>query len=167
MAERRLDPERCRKAVAYADSLRAIIPRFGEQKAFVRITEPITPLIRREMRSEAGIIGSNRDRAVCALVNKACNTHAAVRVLTDAGHGDDAMALGRVLLENAALLQWLLIDPIYRLDLYRISDALYRRRWRDHAAFSQMITRLSNGHRLGSASNATRSRLSMNSVPRA
>ena len=131
MAERRLDPERYRKAVAHADALRAIIPRFGEQKAFVRITEPITPLIRREMRSEAGIIGSNRDRAVCALVNKACNTHAAVRVLTDAGHGDDAMALGRVLLENAALLQWLLIDPIYRLDLYCISDALYRRRWRE------------------------------------
>lgn len=41
------------------------------------------------------------------------------------------MALGRVLLENAALLQWLLIDPVYRLDLYCISDALYRRRWRE------------------------------------
>src|SRR5205814_2010603 len=43
--------------------------------------------------------------------------------------GDDAMALGRVLLENAVLLEWLLLDPVYRLDLYCLSDALFRRRW--------------------------------------
>ena len=33
-----------------------------------------------------------------------------------------------MLLENVALLRWLLIDPVYRLNLYCISDALFRRR---------------------------------------
>ncbi len=110
-------------------ALRAIIPKFAAKKAFLRATEPITPAIQKEMSATAPPIGSNRDNAVCALVNKACNTHAAIRLLTDAGHGDDAMALGRVILENSIILKWLLIDPIYRLDLFCISDALFRRRW--------------------------------------
>lgn len=125
------DREKYKRAVETFEALRAIIPKFREKKAFIRVTEPITPRIRHEIDPSAGVIGANRDRVVCALVNKGCNTHAAVRVLTDAGHGDDAMALSRVLLENAALLQWLLIDPVYRLELYAISDALYRRRWRE------------------------------------
>ncbi len=123
------DAKKYQMAVAVFDMLRAIIPLFAANKAFMRATEPITLAIRNEMPTTSGIPGSNRDRAVCALVNKACNTHAAVRILTDAGHGDDAMALGRVLLENTVILKWLLIDAIYRLDLYCISDALYRRRW--------------------------------------
>jgi hypothetical protein len=125
------DAEKYRLAVEIYDALRATIPRFREKNAFMRVTEPITRRIRDEIDPSAGIVAGNRDRVVCALVNKGCNTHAAVRVLTDAGHGDDAMALSRVLLENAALLDWLLIDPIYRLELYAISDALYRRRWGD------------------------------------
>lgn len=32
-------------------------------------------------------------------------------------------------MENVTLLRWLLIDKVYRLDLFCISDALYRRRW--------------------------------------
>lgn len=115
--------------LATFDGLRAVIPKFTAKKAFLRTSEPITPAIQKEMGATAPPIGSNRDNAVCALVNKACNTHAAIRLLTDAGHGDDAMALGRVMLENTIILKWLLIDPIYRLDLYCISDALFRRRW--------------------------------------
>jgi hypothetical protein len=111
------------------DSLRAVIPKFRSNRAYLRASEPLTPAIQRELGATAPRVTANRDRAVCALVNKACNTHAAIRLLTDAGHGDDAMALGRVLLENTTILKWLLLDPIYRLDLYCISDALYRRRW--------------------------------------
>src|SRR4051812_27916977 len=111
------------------DELRLLLPKFRESKVFLRVTDALTPVIASELSPTAGLIGSNRDRAVCALANKACNTHAAVRTLTDAGHGDDAMALGRVLMENSVLLQWLLLDPIYRLDLYCISDALFVRRW--------------------------------------
>lgn len=123
------DPEKYQRVVEIHDALRQILPKFRASKTYLRITEPITPRISIELSPAAGVIGSNRDRAVCALVNKACNTHAAVRLLTDAGHGDDAMALSRVLLENVALLQWLLLDPIYRLDLFCTSDALFVRRW--------------------------------------
>ena len=123
------DDARYAHAVVIYDDLRAVIPKFREKKAFLRETKPVTPEIQKELGPSAPIAGSNRDRAVCALVNKAVNTHAAIRLLTDAGRGDDAMALGRVMLENTVLLKWLLIDPIYRLDLYCISDALFRRRW--------------------------------------
>jgi hypothetical protein len=118
-----------RRATEESDAIRALIPKFLQHKAFIRVTEPIIASIRKEIGTLSQIVASNRDLAVCALVNKACNTHSAIRLLTDNGHGDDAMALGRVLLENAVLLEWLLIDPVYRLDLYCISDALYRRRW--------------------------------------
>ncbi len=123
------DPAKYAKAVAIHDALRAVIPHITAKRAYIRATSRITAAIRNEMDATAGVVASNRDRAVCALVNKACNTHAAVRILTDAGHGDDAMALGRVLLENTIILKWLLIDQIYRLDLYCVSDALFRRRW--------------------------------------
>jgi hypothetical protein len=123
------DSVRYAAAIATFDALRAVIPKFGAKKAFLRATEPVTPAIQKALDVGAPRVGSNRDRAVCALVNKACNTHAAIRLLTDAGHRDDAMALGRVILENTVILRWLLIDPIYRLDLYCISDALFRRRW--------------------------------------
>lgn len=123
------DAESYLRTVEVFDALRAVIPKFAERKAFIRQLTPVTPSIQRELPSDTGTIRASRDRAVCALVNKACNTHAAVRLLTDAGHGDDAMALGRVLLENTIILRWLLIDPIYRLDLFCISDALYQRRW--------------------------------------
>jgi hypothetical protein len=125
------DDIRYANAAATFDALRAVVPKFTARKAFLRATAPVTPAIQKEMGATAPLIGSNRDRAVCALVNKACNSHAAIRLLTDAGHGDDAMALGRVLLENTIILKWLLIDPVYRLDLYCISDALFRRRWCD------------------------------------
>jgi hypothetical protein len=124
-----MDDARYANAVVIYDDLRAVIPKFKAKKAFFRKTKPVTSEIQKELGSTAPLVGSNRDRAVCALVNKACNTHAAIRLLTDAGHGDDAMALGRVMLENTILLKWLLIDPIYRLDLYCVSDALFRRRW--------------------------------------
>ncbi len=123
------DDVRYANAVAVCDALRSVIPSFTAKKAFIRATQPVTPEIQKELDATAPLAGSNRDRAVCALVNKACNSHAAIRLLTDVGHGDDAMALGRVLLENTIILKWLLIDPVYRLDLYCISDALYRRRW--------------------------------------
>ncbi len=124
-----MDGDRYAQQTALFESVRAVIPKFLAERVFFRASEPLTPTIRRELGPSAPRIGANRDRAVCALVNKACNTHAAIRVLTDAGHGDDAMALGRVLLENTMLLKWLLLDPIYRLDLYCISDVLFRRRW--------------------------------------
>jgi hypothetical protein len=85
-----VDDIRYANDLATFDALRAVIPKFAAKKAFLRATEPITPAIQKEMSATAPPIGSNRDNAVCALVNKACNTHAAIRLLTDAGHGDEA-----------------------------------------------------------------------------
>jgi hypothetical protein len=122
--------DRYRKAVVIFDALRDVVVHLNEQKAWVRASARVSPRLQREMQGPSGdIVLVNRDRAVCALVNKACNTHTAIRVLTDAGHGDDAMALGRVLIENVGLLQWLLLDPVFRLDLFCLSDALNQRHW--------------------------------------
>ena len=120
-------------AVDVFHALRAIMRKVTEKNVFIRSSQAVTREIRNELPFTARNICTNHDRAVCGLVNKAANTHAAVRLLTDAGHGDDAMALGRVLFENATLLRWLLIDPVYRLDLYCISADLYRRRWTELA----------------------------------
>ena len=120
-------------AVDAFEALRAVIRKVTEENVFIRSGQTVTRDIRDELPFTARNICTNHDRAVCGLVNKAANTHAAVRLLTDAGHGDDAMALGRVLFENAMLLRWLLIDPVYRLDLYCISADLYRRRWSELA----------------------------------
>jgi hypothetical protein len=117
------------RAVDNFNSLRVFVPRFRQAKAYLQSPGPVTPQIGRELGPMASVVATTRDRAVCALINKAANTHAAIKTLTDMGHGDDAEALGRVLMENVALLRWLLIDPVYRLDLYCISDALLRRRW--------------------------------------
>jgi hypothetical protein len=45
---------------------------------------------------------------VCALAIKAATTKRAVFALCELGDGDNAMALTRVLLENACLLEWLI-----------------------------------------------------------
>jgi hypothetical protein len=45
---------------------------------------------------------------VCALAIKAATTKRAVFTVCELGDGDNAMALTRVLLENACLLEWLI-----------------------------------------------------------
>ena len=39
------------------------------------------------------------------------------------------MVLARVLLETAVIFRWMMIDRPYRLDLYCLSSALFKRRW--------------------------------------
>src|SRR4051794_15329276 len=46
------------------------------------------------------------DRVFCALAIKAATTKRAVVSLADADDGDNAIALSRVLTENACLMQW-------------------------------------------------------------
>jgi len=117
------------RAVENFNALRAFLPRFRDSKVYMRAPDRLLPRMLNEIGRLSSTPVTMRDQAVCALLNKATNTHAAIKVLTDAGHGDDAEALGRVLLENVALLRWLLKDRVYRLDLYCISDALFRRRY--------------------------------------
>jgi hypothetical protein len=67
------------------------------------------------------------DGIICALVAKAATTHTAIKHLTDAGLAPDALALLRVLVENAVLVAWLLNDSVFRLDLYCLSMRLHIR----------------------------------------
>jgi hypothetical protein len=60
-----------------------------------RIPEPL--------RKADSTLVVDRDRIVCALLNKAANTKAAIMTLAEAGHGDDAYALARVITENSII----------------------------------------------------------------
>jgi hypothetical protein len=56
-----------------------------------------------------GITGGTRvDPLVCALATKASTTKRAIVAVCELGDGDNALALARVLLENACLLEWLI-----------------------------------------------------------
>jgi hypothetical protein len=130
-----MEPENAaeyQQAVKEFDELRAILPKFAQMRAWLRPADDLSYRIKRWIPPTTNVrCGAVRDAAVCALVNKGCNTHAAVRLLTDAGNGDDAMVLTRVLIETTVILQWMLLDRVYRLDLYCLSAALSGRHWRD------------------------------------
>src|SRR3954454_23866682 len=118
------------QAVEDYDALREIIPKFRSSHAWLRgaddLSDRIRALVPPGIPNTKGVL---RDYVVCALANKGCNTHASVRMLTDAGNGDDAMVLARVLLETAVVFRWMMIDPVYRLDLYGLSSKLFERHW--------------------------------------
>ena len=104
------------QAVEDYDALRKIIPKFRSGHAWLRDADDLSYRIRASVAPGTPITkGVRRDYVVCALANKGCNTHASVRMLTDAGNGDDAMVLTRVLLETAVVFRWMMIDPVYRL----------------------------------------------------
>jgi hypothetical protein len=63
--------------------------------------------------------GARLDPAVCALAIKAATTKRAILAVCELGDGDNALALARVLLENACLLEWLIrSDGRHRLEAY-------------------------------------------------
>ena len=112
------------------DALRKMLPKFRNERVWLRDAAYLSHRIKKFVSPGVQITqGVVRDKAVCALANKGCNAHASVRTLTDAGNGDDAMVLTRVLLETAVIFRWMMIDQPYRLDLYCLSSALFRRRW--------------------------------------
>jgi hypothetical protein len=118
------------QAIKHHDELRAFLPKFAERRALLRPPDRLSYKIREWIPAGTPVLkGAARDFAVCALVNKGCNSHAAVRVLADTGNGDDAMVLTRVVMELAVVLQWMLLDPVYRLDLYCLSSDLSKRHW--------------------------------------
>jgi hypothetical protein len=55
--------------------------------------------------------GADTDRVFCALAIKAATTKRSVLTLCEAGDGDNASALARVVLENGFLMLWLLGGP--------------------------------------------------------
>ena len=124
------DDDQYAQAIEDCDALRKMLPNVRNERVWLRDADYLSHRIKKFVAPGVQITqGVVRDKAVCALANKSCNAHASVRTLTDAGNGDDAMVLTRVLLETAVIFRWMMIDQPYRLDLYCLSSALFRRRW--------------------------------------
>lgn len=115
-----------------ARTIQALLPEFRAGAAYLRSAEPVHPAIRRVIGNVSGLPLANRDAAFCSLANKAATSHDAISVLVRAGHGDDALSLARVLLENAILMKSMLLDPVFRLDSYCLSSTLFRRTWKEN-----------------------------------
>lgn len=85
--------------------IEALYPRIEQHGAYFR---QMTPADRRLPRPPGRTPALRLDPMVCALAIKAATTKRAVFTLCELGDGDNAMALTRVLLENACLLEWLI-----------------------------------------------------------
>lgn len=87
-----------RRIVALYGSVDRLQAKFRRQ-AEVSKTFKLPPGTRR---------GVDLDRVFCALACKAATTNDALILLAKHGHGDNALALLRVLMENVVLLKWFL-----------------------------------------------------------
>jgi hypothetical protein len=81
------------------------------------------------LKKDDAVLVVDRDRIICALLNKLANTKVAIMGLAEGGHGDDAYALARVAIENSIIVAWLLQeDQAVRLDTYGLFTASHRAR---------------------------------------
>jgi uncharacterized protein DUF5677 len=94
-----------RRSLEVHDKIEALYPRIEQHAARFR---GMTPADSRLPRPPGKTPGLRLDPMVCALAIKAATTKRAVFTLCELGDGDNAMALTRVLLENACLLEWLI-----------------------------------------------------------
>jgi len=85
--------------------IEALYPRIEQHGVYFRRMTQADPRLPRPPGKRHGL---RLDPMVCALAIKAATTKRAVFTLCEAGGGDNAMALTRVLLENACLLEWLI-----------------------------------------------------------
>jgi hypothetical protein len=108
------------RAVRDFDEIAALYPELERVKAHRRKRQMSHPAV----RVPGHIPGVDRDGVMLALVTKAITTHRAIRVLAEQRLASDATALQRVLLENVILIEWILRDVGYRIDLYAESDEL-------------------------------------------
>lgn len=84
--------------------IEALYSRVEQHRAFFRVVMPVD---RRIPQPPGRVAASRLDPVVCALAIKAATTKSAVVTLCAVGDGQNALALTRVLLENACLLEWL------------------------------------------------------------
>ena len=135
--------------------IEALYPRFEAHGATLRGPQRVSDVF--PIPPEMSPPWTTTDPMVCALAIKAATTKQAILRLCDAGDGDNAMALARVLLENAALLEWLLRDKgRVRLDAYalflsvvheRVVAMLHRHAARYLAAGGESLPESSPHHR--------------------
>ncbi len=105
----------------------ALYPKVAERNAFFRDLHLVSPRIPRPRIG--GPWGVDTDRVFCALAIRAAATKESIVLLCEAGHGEGAVALARVLLENAVLMAWQRLDPgRERLETYILfTSALHER----------------------------------------
>lgn len=85
--------------------IEALYSRVEEQVAYFRGMMRADPALSIPPATSPGVVC---DPIVCALAVKAATTKRAIALLCQHGDGDNALALTRVLMENACLLEWLL-----------------------------------------------------------
>jgi uncharacterized protein DUF5677 len=96
--------------------IEALYPRIEQQTAYFRVMMPGDRAFPQVPGKTAGV---RLDPVVCALAIKAATTKRAILAVCELGDGDNALALARVLLENACLLEWLIRgDGRRRLEAY-------------------------------------------------
>jgi hypothetical protein len=81
-----------------------LYPKVATKGALFRDLQVVSSRIPRP--TVGGPRGVDTDRVFCALAIRAAATKDSVALLCEAGHGESAMALARVLLENAMLMAW-------------------------------------------------------------
>ncbi len=118
-------------AVSLHEQIEALYPRIDSAKVYFRSPAPPCKEVPLDVRNTRDTPVVDRDRAVCALTIRAANTKKAVKALADAGFSDDAYALARVLMENAATIKWLVQDEgkYRRLDTYCLFVAATKKRY--------------------------------------
>jgi len=105
----------------------ALYPKVAEKNAFFRDLHLVSPRIPRPRIG--GPRGVDTDRVFCALAIRAAATKESIVLLCEAGHGEGAIALARILLENAVLMAWQRLGPgRERLETYVLfTSALHER----------------------------------------
>lgn len=96
--------------------IEALYPHIEQATAYFRGVMPVDSALPRPPETISGV---TLDPLVCALAIKAATTKRALLAVCELGDGDNALALARVLLENACLLEWLIRgDGRRRLEAY-------------------------------------------------
>ena len=95
----------------------SLYPRIAEVKCYFRAPSVDTTQ-QPPYGSHRAVV--DRDRAICAIVNKVVTTQRAIFLLCESDMGGDAYALSRVALENAVIVDWLLNEEQWRkrIDIY-------------------------------------------------
>lgn len=117
------------QSLRFHERIRALVRRIADEKVRFRKPDRISKRLWAPQPGSRRSLAADRDRAFSFLVNKAANSHQAVRVLVEHGLAHDALAVARVLLENYVVIAWILKDPVFRLDLYCASSEVFKAQW--------------------------------------
>ena len=101
------------------DKIVKLYPKIATARCYYR--KPDTPSV----RPAVDTYNVDRDRVICALINKLVTTKEAILVLCKSRLGDDAFALARVALENSIVFSWLLHKDYWRqrVDYFALYEA--------------------------------------------